>query len=348
MRCLTLADALRERGAQCIFVCRRHSGHLLDLISQRGHQILVLPMLQGRGGSVWNGGAYSEWLGTDWASDALDTQKVLTDHMGNEVLDWLVVDHYSLDSRWELALRSKFRHIMVIDDLADRPHDCELLLDQTYGRDTTDYLKYVPTNCRILCGSQYALLRPEFALLRPYSLQRRSQPILHKLLISMGGVDKDNATGTILKALRSSLLPFDCRITVVMGTTAPWLDEVRKEVQDMPWATQVLVGVSDIAHLMADSDLSIGAAGATSWERCCLGLPSIVVQIAKNQDVILSHLIQAGAAMELVLSKQTIESELYYLIEKMKEPTTLAKISQMASAITDGIGVQRIMNNLNG
>ena len=124
---------------------------------------------------------------------------------------------------------------------------------------------------------------PEFAALRAYSLQRRARPQLRQLLITMGGVDKDNATGEVLTALRVCPLPADCQITVVMGTTAPWLSEVEQLARDMPWPTRVLVGVNDMARLMAESDLAIGAAGATSWERCCLGLPTAMFVLAENQ-----------------------------------------------------------------
>ena len=108
----------------------------------------------------------------------------------------------------------------------------------------------MPASCQVLCGSQYALLRPDFATLWFYSLQRRIQAVLRDLLITMGGVDKDNVTGQVLQALRTCPLPTDCRITVVMGATAPWLEKVRKQAQEMPWPTRVLVGVNTMAHLM--------------------------------------------------------------------------------------------------
>jgi len=232
---------------------------------------------------------------------------------------------------------------MVIDDLADRPHACDLLLDQTFGREATDYHPFVPAACRLLCGSQYALLRPEFAALRPYSLQRRAQPTLRELLITMGGVDKDNATGQVLQALRSCRLPADCRITVVMGATAPWLDEIRKEAQDMPWPTRVLVGVSDMAQLMADSDLAIGAAGATSWERCCLGLPTIMLVLAENQRKIAEELCEAGAAHLIEVS--TLNNQLLIVPDNW-EPLFLGAMSAAAAAITDGSRVAQVINAL--
>jgi len=341
MRCLTLADALRERGAQNTFVCRPHVGHLLDLIQQRGHQDKVLaPADDAYAASDEQ--CHAQWLGTGWASDAEQTQQAL----GNQVVDWLVVDHYALDARWERALAPHYRKLMVIDDLADRPHACDLLLDQTFGRDAADYRPLVPADCHLLCGSQYALLRPEFASLRSYSLQRRARPALRELLITMGGVDKDNATGQVLQALRTCPLPADCRITVVMGATAPWLDDVRKQAQYMPWPTRVLVGVSDMAQLMADSDLAIGAAGATSWERCCLGLPSIVLIVAENQRLILSQLNMVKAAAAINLTNEKLEFALSRLIEKFGEPKNLAKMTKIAATVADGMGAKRTGDNL--
>src|SRR5690606_9706020 len=111
--------------------------------------------------------------------------------------DWLIVDHYALDARWETALRPHYRKLMAVDDLADRRHQCDLLLDQTFGRTVEDYRPWVPATCTVLCGSNFALLRPEFADLRAYSLRRRAKPQLKHLLISMGGVDKDNSTAQV-------------------------------------------------------------------------------------------------------------------------------------------------------
>ncbi|MFH0934731.1 MAG: UDP-2,4-diacetamido-2,4,6-trideoxy-beta-L-altropyranose hydrolase, partial [Pseudomonadota bacterium] len=278
MRCLTLAEALREQGASCRFVCRAHPGNLIDLIRQRGFVVHSLPSdpdWQPRSTEP----AHAAWLGADWQADAEQTKV----SAGGTAIDWLIVDHYALDGRWESALRGHSGKIMVIDDLADRVHDCDLLLDQNLGRNAEDYAALVPGGCTLLVGAKYALLRPEFSAQREYSLARRSAPQLKHLLITMGGVDKDDVTGKVLDALRVCTLPADCRISVVMGPHAPWLAQVRERAANMPWPTMVLVNISDMARLMADSDLAIGAAGCTSWERCCLGLPSLMMVLADNQ-----------------------------------------------------------------
>lgn len=346
MRCLTLADALSKRGAQCSFICRLHAGHLLDLIAQRGHKALAMPALPEDASPNRNGTAHADWLGTDWATDAADTRQVLANCLGDVPMDWLVVDHYALERRWEHAIRRGIRQIMVIDDLADRPHDCDLLLDQNLGRTAQDYCGLLTPNTVTLIGQQYALLRPEFAAFRHQSLARREHnPQLKHMLITMGGVDKDNATWQVLDALQACSLPPDLRITVVMGSHAPWLGQVQARVAHMPWPTQVLVGVSNMAQLMADSDLAIGAAGGTAWERGCLGLPSLVLVLAENQRAGALALQNAGAAIALETHRQ-ITDLLGQWQSAQSTHEMLTKLSIAAAAVTDGKGCARAVDRM--
>lgn len=344
MRCLTLADALRERGAQCGFVCRPHQGHLVDLISWRGHQALTLPVLHASVQAVnrnRNKTSYADWLGTDWLTDAEDTQQALRVQMYGAPVDWLVVDHYALDARWEQALRPLARRIMVIDDLAGRPHACDLLLDQNLGRNAKDYGCLLKRETITLIGPQYVLLRPEFEALRPQSLIRRSNTSrVNRLLITMGGVDKENATGQVLAALNVCALREDLHITIVMGPYAPWLAQVQTQAALMPCPTEVLVGVDNMAQLMADSDLAIGAAGGTAWERCCLGLPSIVLVLARNQFAGAIALQNAGAAVVLD-SYQKIADFIGAMQTAEFAKEVLIELSNAAAAITDGQGCAR-------
>lgn len=344
MRCLTLADALKKQGAGCHFLCQEHEGNLIELIRSKGHAAHVLPTAPITGSdslsAITADLQHSHWLGTSQAQDAIDCARILATIKPK----WLIVDHYALDARWEHGLQSEHK-LMVIDDLADRPHDCDLLLDQTFGRSAEDYRKLVPTHCRVLCGPQYALLRPEFAVLRPYSLSRRSQPNLRNLLITMGGVDKDNVTGKVLRALRDCTLPEDCQITVVLGSGAPWQEQVRLQTHDMPCPTKVLVGVSDMARLMADSDLAIGAAGATSWERCCLGLPSLMAILAPNQ-LFGAMALSAGSAARLIEIDDNMPTCLRDALLESQQPESLAAMSSAARKITDGQGASSLAKAL--
>jgi len=341
MRCLTLADALRDEGYSSLFICREHPGNLIDIIRQRGYEAVALPH-QGTVTAVSSSvpsPIHAAWLGSDWETDAQQTQAALA----NVNTSWLVVDHYSLDSRWENRFRTSIPHLLVIDDLADRLHDCDLLLDQNLGRRWEDYSAHVPPGCVVLTGPDYVLLRPEFHLARSFGLQRRTQPDFKHLLITMGGVDKDNVTAAVLSALRLCPLPSDFRITIVMGSRSPWLEAVRRAATELPWHTEVKVDVNNMAELMANSDLAIGAAGSTAWERCCVGLPSIMVVLADNQQIIAQMLSHAGGAFTIE-SAAAIAIKLPDILTQLVNDAALRQATAAAaSRIVDGEGVRRVI-----
>jgi UDP-2,4-diacetamido-2,4,6-trideoxy-beta-L-altropyranose hydrolase len=349
MRCMTLADALTTQGTQCHFISHAHPGHLLELIRQRGFAVTALPVELPPPANTQVASerpkepVHAPWLGCDWQTDAEQTSTILATLQPN----WLVVDHYALEQRWETALLPHYKKLLVIDDLADRQHKCDLLLDQNLGRQPQDYGNLVPPHCKVLTGPQYALLRPEFAALRAYSLQRRQQPVLKQVLITMGGVDQPNATGQVLQAIKGCALPEDCCISVVMGLQAPWLQQVRAQAQDMPWPTEVLVNISDMAQRMADSDLAIGAAGSTSWERCCLGLPTLLVVLADNQRLGAQALQEAQAAL-LIGDMSDIAMQLPLAINASASRHRLQEMSTATAKVTDGRGVDKVLKSASG
>lgn len=343
MRCLTLADTLSSQGSPCRFICREHEGHLIEHIRSKDYPIHVLPAsISYRMGHhkspTTKTPAHSNWLGCDWQVDATDTLTILRD----DVPDWLVVDHYALDERWESALREGCQKLMVIDDLADRSHACDLLLDQNLGREACDYISLVSSHCRLLTGSQFALLRPEFAALREFSLQTHQTTRLKSLLVTMGGIDLNNATGKVLEALKTSPLPPDCQITVVMGARAPWLEQVHAVAAAMPWTTEIQVNIDNMAQVMAESDLVIGAAGGTSWERCCLGIPSLLVILAENQIHGANALEEYGAA-RILGTPEDIHHTLSDGISILMNSAEMRNMSTAASKITDGYGSARVL-----
>lgn len=340
MRCLTLAEALTVRGAQCAFICREHAGNLIQVIQSKGYEVHALPAPPFESHGQGNELAHSNWLGATQDDDALACQAILQAKRP----DWLVVDHYAIDARWEDALAPYYGKLMVIDDLADRLHRCDLLLDQNLGRHPADYTQLVLAHCQVLAGPNYALLRPEFAALRTYSLQRRqAQPALRQLLITMGGVDQPNATGQVLTALKDCALPADCRITVVMGLSAPCLQKVKELAEQMPWFTEVAVNVSDMAQRMSDSDLAIGAAGSTAWERCCLGLPTLMVVLAANQQPG-AQALEAARAARLIGGVSDIAEQLPHAVRALLDSDAQRRMSLAASTITDGNGIEKILN----
>ncbi len=340
MRCLTLADALRDHGAKSFFFCRQHIGNSIDLIKRRGYQVFTLPLKDTKYRPQLNDIPYTSWLGADWETDVDETCYALS----LARLDWMIVDHYSLDQRWEKAMRLYCDRLMVVDDLADRSHDCDILLDQNLGRSVDDYRNLVPNNSKLLIGPQFALLRPEFKRMRPKSLARRVCPKLRKLLITMGGIDKDNVTGQLLEVLEVVDLPKDIQITVVMGSKAPWLEKVKAQVALMSLRVQVLIEVFDMASIMVESDLVIGAAGSSSWERCCLGLPTIQLVLAENQKLIASALASVGAAV--LTDLKSLPGKFSYLPGLNGNLAELREISRAASSLTNGKGASTVASLL--
>lgn len=340
MRCLTLARLLAAGGAQCRFVSRLHDGHLVDYVRAEGFEAGALPV-GARAARSTPALAHAHWLGADQADDATQTGEQLRGFSP----DWLVVDHYGLDAEWEGPMQSVASRMLVIDDLADRRHVCNLLLDQTLGRKADDYRSLVPAECTVLGGPEYALLRPEFAQARRPSLERRrAAGGIEHILVTMGGVDQNNATEAVLNVLDGyGGLPDTCRVTVVMGAAAPWLGAIRARAESMRRPTEVVLNVRDMAHRMANSDLAIGAAGSTSWERCCLGLPTALLVLADNQLPSARALSEAGA-VRLVGGPHDVESRLPGILDEFCDARALHAASDLASRVCDGLGANRVVN----
>lgn len=345
MRCLTLAEELTRQGHECRFVCRDHEGHLADLITSKGCDLILLPTpsdndLNTTGGSSDN---YALWLGVSWQEDVRQTHGALTQWRP----DWLVVDHYALDAEWEREVAKHSGQIMVIDDLADREHDCAVLLDQNLGRAHTDYDAWVPSHALRLIGPHYSLLRPEFRELRERFLKRRQAMECGRILISLGGVDRTNVTGRVLSALEASSLASSIKLDIVMGSSAPALKDIRSDAANSRFNATVNVNVTNMAERMGLADLSIGAAGSTSWERCCLGLPSIMVILAENQRLIGEAL--ANAECALLIDESEIPEALPPMLDKLLETEgALERFASNAASVCDGNGASRVAAIMTG
>lgn len=318
MRCLALADELRRQGATTQFICREHPGHLCDLIEAKGHALSRLPAAP-----------------ADSRSDAEQSTAAVA------AADWLVVDHYGLDAGWESALRARTRRILAIDDLADRRHDCDLLLDQNLQAEThARYPALLPAGCRRLLGPDYALLRPEFRLARERGRAVRRAP--HRLLVSFGGADVGGETLKVLAAI-AAFDRADLTIDVVIGAANPHRAQIEKACGALANA-HALVDVADMAALMAEADLAIGAGGSSNWERCCLGLPAVLVAIADNQVASSQALAEAGAVAYLGTSARVGVETWRDGITACLRGDWLAAAAARASALADGRGAQRVVD----
>jgi UDP-2,4-diacetamido-2,4,6-trideoxy-beta-L-altropyranose hydrolase len=310
MRCLALAREMQRRGADVAFA------------SVAG-TIAIVPALARFGIPCFDPNQ------EDWSNRAAR-------YFGLKQVDIITVDSYSLGYEFERALRHQLCPIAVINDAPTMRHDCDLLVDMTLKRTASEYAGLVPDNCRILAGSFYALIRDEFAALRSVSLtRRRALPELKAVFISLGMTDIGGQTIAVARALLNDNLIE--RIDVIVGrATAPY--DNLFELEGRESRLRVHVDPPDIAHLMANADIAIGTPGTSSWERCCLGLPSILFVVAPNQTENARILEEAGAALVLRADHNMTSVIARIIRDYRASPTKLAEMSRQAADICDGTG----------
>ena len=310
MRCLTLAQQLRKKSAEVHFICRDLVGSLHDLVYEHGFQLHLLPRHEVNPALT----GYAAWLTVPQMVDAEETGTIL--HQIQPV-ERLVVDNYALDAAWEQKMRPFVREIFVIDDLANRPHDCDVLLDQNYYQAMQSrYNGLVPETCKLLLGPAHALLREEFYAAREHLRERDGT--LRRILVFYGGGDATRETEKAIYALlQLDLSSVDVDV-IVGGANAH-----RTEIEDLCVRHDFLhyhCQVSNIAELMANADLCLGAGGTTTWERCFLGLPAIVTAIAENQYAVCQACHDAGLIHYLgtaeEVTKENLKSAVLALMDR--------------------------------
>jgi UDP-2,4-diacetamido-2,4,6-trideoxy-beta-L-altropyranose hydrolase len=336
MRCLALADAIHKQGANICFVSRHMPDYLQSMIEERGYIFKRLTSSSTKSDEQLLD--HSHWLGTSQCADAVETLNVLS----SRLWDWLIVDHYALDNQWESLLRSSAKKIMVIDDLGDRVHDCDMLLDQNFYLDMHGrYNDKVPPGCKLLLGPTFALLRPDFKILRDRSKVCKDK--VKRVLIFFGGVDPLNYTSHAIKVL-ASLRYLGLHVDVVIGMQHPKRDEIESQCATLGFSCHIQT--NKIAELMSSADIAIGAGGISTWERCCLGLPSLVFSTAINQQQQLSDAACEGLlyAPDMVeLDEISLATHIQALIENTPLRTM---ISANGMRFVDGFGVMRVVGNL--
>ena len=322
MRCLTLAGQLRKnQGAGVVFVMRELPGNLINLAEQEGFRVLVLPRAEEN--DTLQG--YERWLTVPVEQDAAETLSALEQWAGQA--DRLVVDSYALDYRWESAMRPAVREIMVIDDLANRRHDCDILLDQNFYLDRDSrYQGLVPGHCRLLLGPEHALLREEFYEAKKH-LRRRNGKIKN-ILVFYGGSDLTDETSKAVRALAAVHEEVareigraagdqqeNFTVDVIVGQSNPRRDEVERLCGSYGFIAYHCQ-VRNMAEFMNRADLMLGAGGSTTWERLFLQLPALVTAIADNQVQGCHDCSQAGLIEYLGLAEDVTAEDLAAAVRK--------------------------------
>jgi UDP-2,4-diacetamido-2,4,6-trideoxy-beta-L-altropyranose hydrolase len=329
MRCRTLAMVLVQRGADVRFICRLHPGNLIELLRADGFIVtaLVEPHDQEQ--------KWSPWVGVASEIDAADTVAAL----GTWRPDLLVVDQYGLDAEWEKLVRAHVGSLMVIDDLANRLHAAEILLDQNYfDTPAARYRPLVPTGCRLVLGPRYALLRPEYGQ-HPQRLRVRDGNV-RRVLLFVGGADNADLTGRLLRLLSTDRFR-SLDLDVVIGLNYRHQSSLI-ELAMARARTEVHEALPHLAAVSAQADLAIGAGGTTIWERLCMGLPALVMSLAPNQVQVCQALAEAGAinyagAID-TLDDVMIAAEIEALL---LDPARLAAQTLAGQQLVDGLGAAR-------
>lgn len=334
MRCLALAGALAARGAKSTFVSALLPDPLADRIRAAGHAVRTIePAGELRAeGSGWE----SALLPPE--AQRADAERTIA--AAGEA-DWVVLDHYRLDANWAESIAGGARKL-AIDDLANRRQACDLLVDQTFGRSPGDYAGLVGAGAKILAGSTFALLRPEFSARRPAALARREAPAApRRLLISLGQTDAGGATARVLEAVIADFGDLD--IDVAIGAAAGSRPRIEALAATRP-QIRLHVDAADMAGLIARADLAVGAAGVTASERCCLGLPSVTLVLAANQRLLAANLERAGAVLVAADETQVADG----LRRLCGDERLRMGMIAAAAAVTDGLGAQRVADAMLG
>ncbi len=334
LRCLTLANKLKNKNNQIIFISNKLPKHFVEKIKKSNFKIYKI-----------NGYTHiqEEKLGKKIKTqlihnDLVETKKIIEKYKNST--NWLIIDHYGIDYVWEKNVRTNIEKIIVIDDLANRKHNCDILIDQNFYENMEKrYSKLIPNYCKQFLGPKFSLLRPEFFNARK-NLKRKKQ--FNRILISFGGSDPSNETKKALLAIVDLRKKY--KIDVIVGTNNPNKKQIMKLCSKIS-SCDFYEQVENISKYMKKADLAIGAGGTTTWERCCLGLPTIVTSTSKDQKKIAEDLSKIGCLIYLGVAKKTTKLDYVKILNEI-DAKKLEEISKKCLQLVDGKGVKRTVSKI--
>ncbi len=343
MRCLTLAEALRAEGADCRFICRDLPGAIQDKVRDARFDLTVLPAPATDYSATTDDPAHAPWLGVSWQDDLTQTKAVI-----DGPVDWLVVDHYGIDVRWHKGMRAHASRIAVIDELADRPLDCDVLVCQSLPHQmiSAQFDQCLSENVVRNIGPDYALLRPEFVSVRDRAVARRNLlAVPQRVFVANGYMDAGGLVPLALKALRDFT---DLAVDVAIGSVSPVIAEVRALANALPHVS-LYEDASDMAGLMAQADLAIGGGGVSSFERATVGLPTLAVSVADNQTDLLRFVAAHGAVSFLGTLDEVTTKVIRLAVQGMlDDPAHWQQMASDSLALCDGQGAARVVETMQG
>ena len=319
IRCLALADTLKK-SFKINFICTNLNGNLISQICKKKFEVFRFNTKSQR---------------INVKKDAEKTISIIKKHRNKKSL--LILDSYILSQEWENRVKPYVKRLIVIDDLMDRKHSCDLIIDQNLHTQMNSlYTKSVPKNCVKLLGPDYAILRNQFIAQRKYA-KIRSLPIKN-ILVSFGGTDNENHTLRALTSLKK--LNSDVNVNVVTGT-ANIGKKIIKNFCKKNFNYNYFEQVENMAKLMQVADLCIGSSGTTTWERCCVGLPAIAIVASNDQKDIASAVSKNKCIINLGKIKKSDNVNYVRLMKNLKN-SELQNMSRNCMKLVDGKGAARI------
>jgi len=309
MRCLSIANEINRHGFQCHFLCKELSKSLYCNIVNQGHSV-----------------------------QAISNEENALYVLSKLEPTWLIIDHYNLDARFEKRARVHCQKVFVIDDLANRYHYCDILLDHGPQKTTEDYLKWVNKECKLYLGSDYAILGSDFRQYRKRDINK-----WEKGLICFGGADFNNIALKVLKELKNQPLMRDIKWTVLTGIVNPHWDDIKLFAEQSKLDISLIKHSDKVAQLLSEHDFAIGAAGGMTWERVCIGIPSLAIPIADNQSFSIEVIKHYGLGETLDIENITTET-LMSCLKQLKENSNV--FLQRSQSLVDGLGIRRLIDIL--
>ena len=319
IRCLALADTLKK-SFKINFICTNLNGNLISQICKKNFEVFRFNTKSQR---------------INVKKDAEKTISIIKKYRNKKSL--LILDSYILSQEWENRVRPYVKRLIVIDDLMDRKHSCDLIIDQNLHTQMNSlYINSVPKNCVKLLGPDYAILRNQFIAQRKYA-KIRSLP-LKNILVSFGGSDNENHTLHALTSLKK--LNSDVNVNVVTGT-ANIGKKIIKNFCKKNFNYNYFEQVENMVKLMQVADLCIGSSGTTTWERCCVGLPAIAIVTSNDQKDIASAVSKNKCIINLGKIKKSDNVNYVRLMKNLKN-SELQNMSRNCMKLVDGKGAARI------
>lgn len=343
-RCLNLAYQYKDNHT-IYFICKNHPYHLISKIEEN-YQVFQIKLEQNNNITL----DMNTWLGENEIQDA---EKIIYIIQENQLqIDWLIIDHYAINEKWENKVSPYVKNICVIDDFTNRKHNCNMLINQqiTQEEGIIKYKNIINPNCKIYCGNNYLLLHPKY--FKYCSIEKNDEKhFLERINIFMGGADTYNITEKIIDVCykfnqeqqQENKIIFD----IIIGKSNKYYKQIQEKLNKLNYISSenenknvtyfnLYYNLEFIGDLFEKADLCIGAPGSTSYERCLMKVPSLCICIAENQKIVLDKFIESNTIKYLgTIEDNYLDNLIYYLNYLQKNNNELKIMSLNCQKLID-------------